>query len=174
MKNNKVSIRRLNKNDKRVLANLANNKEIFNNVRDFFPFPYHEKDAEGFIELCSKEDPPVSFGIEYNGDLAGVAGLVLQYDIYRKSAEIGYWIGEPYWNKGIATHAVKLIIAYAFDTLKLLKLYCGVFDTNTASQKVVEKCGFEKEGILKKQLIKNNQIMDEYRYGLVNPVLPEE
>ncbi|MFY9228802.1 MAG: GNAT family protein, partial [Bacteroidales bacterium] len=95
-------------------------------------------------------------------------GLVRQTDVYKLSAEIGYWIGEPYWGMGIATKAVRLITEYGFNTLGLVRIYTGVFDFNKASQRVLEKAGFNLECIFEKSVFKNDKICDEYRYGLIN------
>ncbi len=165
--NNKVRLRRLKLTDKKVIAQLCNNKKIWNNLTDRFPFPYLEKDAEAFIRLTLKEVLLYNFGITYNGDLVGVIGLIKQKDVYRLSAELGYWIGEPYWGLGIATEAVKLMIDYAFERQKLIRLYSGVFDFNKASQRVLEKAGFKLDCILEKAIIKNDVICDEYRYSIV-------
>lgn len=162
----KVRLRELKITDKKKLSELANNKNIWDNVRDYFPHPYTEENAIEFINLCNKEDPKVTFAIEYDNNLAGVIGLVMQTDIYRLSAEIGYWIGEPFWKKGIATNAVRLMVDYGFNSLQLKRIYTGVFDYNKTSQRILEKNGFKLEGILKKAIIKNNKIIDEYRYGI--------
>jgi RimJ/RimL family protein N-acetyltransferase len=138
------------------------------------PYPYTEKDAEFFIGLCRNEKPAVTFAIDYNGDLSGCIGLVTQHDIYRLSAELGYWIGEPYWGKGIATSAVNQIVEYGFTEIGLIRIYSGIFDFNKASQKVLEKAGFHPEGIFRKSVIKNDIILDEYRFAklkdFLNPV----
>ncbi len=160
----KIKIRPLNLSDKSELAKLANNKKIWDNLRDYFPYPYNENDADFFIKLTEQENPKQNFGIEYNGKLCGVIGLIIQKDVYRKSAEIGYWIGEPYWGMGIATKAVELITVYGFNTLNLNRIYTGVFEYNTASMKVLEKNGFEKEGIFKMAVFKNEKFFDEHRY----------
>ena len=102
------------------------------------------------------------------GEIIGSIGLVLQSDVYKLTAEIGYWIGEPYWGKGITTKAVQLITEYGFNELGLVRIYTGVFDFNKASQKVLEKAGFKLESIFEKSVVKNNKICDEYRYGLIN------
>jgi [ribosomal protein S5]-alanine N-acetyltransferase len=164
----KIRLRQLKAADSVRLSQLANNKNIWENVRDFFPHPYTEENAIEFIELCSKENPQVTFAIEYNSNLAGVIGLVLQTDIYRLSAEIGYWIGQPFWNKGIASNAIKIIVDYGFNTLQLQRIFTGVFDFNKASQRILEKNGFVLEGIFKRAIIKNNKIIDEYRYGITH------
>ncbi len=166
LKKENIKLRELKLADKTKLTSLANNKNIWNNVRDFFPSPYTENDAIHFIELCNKEDPKITFAIEFCNEFVGVTGLVLQSDIYRKSAEIGYWIGEPHWNKGIATEAVNLMIRYGFENLKLNRIFTGVFEHNRASQRVLEKCGFIHEGIFEHAIIKNNKLINEYRYGI--------
>ena len=161
----KIKIRHLKLSDK---AELANNKKIWDNLRDYIPFPYKESDAEFFIDLTNKEDPKQTFGIEYKGKLSGVIGLVIQKDVYKKSAEIGYWIGEAFWGNGIATKVVELITEYGFDKLDLNRIYTGVFEYNLASMKVLEKNGYEKEGIFKNAILKNEKICDEHRFFKLN------
>ena len=151
------------------LAGLCNNRKIWDNVRDYLPSPYTEQNALDFIRLCQQEAPTTTFAIEYKGELAGCIGLVKQTDVYRLSAELGYWIGEPYWGKGIATQAVELITSYGFDQLGLVRIYSGVFEFNTASQRVLEKSGFKLEGIFEKSVIKNGRIHNELRYARLNP-----
>ena len=159
-----LKIRPLSLSDVSQLAQLANNKRIFDNVRDHFPFPYKEDHAEAFIKKTLNENPRQTFGIEYEDALSGVIGLILQEDVYRKSAEVGFWIGEPFWGKGVATQALKLITDYGFNKLNLARIYAGAFEYNTGSMKVLEKNGFIKEGILKKAAFKNEQFYDEHRY----------
>lgn len=161
-----VKLRKLLDSDIDIMAELANNKKIRDNVRDAFPYPYTQKDAEAFILLCRKEKPRMTFVIEYKGDFSGVIGLSRQPDVNRNTAEIGYWIGEPYWNKGIATVAVKIMVTYGFEELNFVRIHTGVFEYNDASKRVLEKCGFQLEGIFKKNVTKNGRIWDEYRYAL--------
>lgn len=163
-----IKIRPLKISDKTELAKLANNKKIWDNLRDYIPFPYGENDADLFITLARKENPKQTFAIAYKGKLSGIISLVIQMDVYQKSAEIGYWIGEPYWGNGIATKAIKLITAYGFDNLDLKRIYAGVFEYNMASMKVLEKNGYEKEGIFKKAIFKNDKVCDEHRFFKLN------
>jgi len=167
MKSSKVALRELRFSDKTQLAQLANNKNVWDNVRDYFPHPYSEKDAETFIQSQSKDPSTMNFAIEYNESFCGVIGLILQKDVYRKSAETGYWIGEPYWGNNIATKAIALIIKFGFDELELMRIYAGVFEYNLASMKVLEKNGFQKEGIAKKAVFKNGGIWDEHRFAIL-------
>ncbi len=115
-----------------------------------------------FYKMWQTENPQQSFAIEYNGEFAGSIGLVKQNDVYRLTAEIGYWLGEPFWGQGIATKAVKLIAEYGFSQLELIRIYSGVFDFNKASQRVLEKAGFTLECIVEKAVIKNENVCDEY------------
>lgn len=168
MKTEKVELRKLKLSDKTQLAKLANNKKIWDNVRDRMPYPYTERNAEEFIQLQTNSDTEIVFGIAYNDKLCGVIGLILQQDVYCKSAEIGYWIGEPFWGNGITTKAVGLITEYGFQELKLIKIFAGIFEYNIASMIVLEKNGYKKEGISEKAVFKNSQIWDEHRYCKLN------
>ena len=161
-----IKLRSLNDRDSSALASLANNKKIWDNLRDIMPYPYTIENAIFFINLVKNEDPQLTFAIEYDGKLCGVIGLVAQQDVYKKTAEIGYWIGEPFWNKGIATEAVKLITDYGLKELGLVRIHTGIFEYNTASMKVLEKCGYKRDGIFEKAVIKNGQIWDEYRFSI--------
>jgi RimJ/RimL family protein N-acetyltransferase len=162
-----VLLRTFREDDQARLARLCNNRNIWDNVRDLFPSPYSKQNAIEFIELCQKQDPPVTFAIEYNRELVGCIGLTRQEDVYRMSAEIGYWIGEPYWGRGIATQSVGLLVDYAFNTLDLVRVYTGVFDFNLASQRVLEKSGFKFEGEFEKSVLKNGRFCNEYRFAKV-------
>ena len=165
LKDGKVRLRPLRYADREILANLANNKKIWNNVRDMFPHPYTLAEADKFLDMVKLQEPLITFAIEYEFQFCGVIGMVLQKDVYRKSAEIGYWIGEPFWGKGITTKALSLATQYAFETLELERLFANIFEGNEASKKVLEKCGFQLEGIGRKAVFKNNRFLDEWRYG---------
>ncbi|MCG2460342.1 GNAT family N-acetyltransferase [Flavobacteriaceae bacterium F89] len=171
MNNHGVNLRSLRPSDKIQMARLANNKRIWDNVRDGFGHPYTENNAEEFIQRQAKSDTEEVFAIESNGELCGLVGLILQRDVYRKSAVIGYWVGEPFWGKGIATAAVGKIVRVAFEDLKLVRIYAGAFEYNTGSMRVLEKNGFLNEGIAKKAVFKNGKFWDEHRYALVTDAL---
>ncbi len=170
---NKITLATLQPSDAGTLATLANNKKIWDNLRDYIPFPYRESDAISFIAHTQKEKPQQTFAIKYEDRLCGVIGLVIQQDIYRRSAEMGFWLGEAFWGRGIATQAVALITRYAFEELKLVRLYSGVFDYNTASMRVLEKNGYQREGILRKAVYKNSALYDEHRFAVLNPSVME-
>lgn len=162
-----VTIRRLRHDDKYRMAELANNEKIAINLRDAFPHPYSLADAEQFITMCLGLDPAQIFAIEYKGEYVGNIGLHKQSDVYSKSAELGYFTGEPYWNKGITTRAVKLVCEYGFRELDIVRIFSGVFEYNIPSQRVLEKCGFVKEAVLKAAVCKNGKIYDEIRFAKV-------
>ena len=162
-----IILRSFADDDVTVLAKLANNKKVWDNLRDFFPFPYSKENAIYFINLCKEEDPQMTFAIEYKGQFCGVIGLVAQTDVYQKTAEVGYWIGEPFWNKGIATAAVKLITDYGLDQLDFVRIHTGVFEYNLNSMKVLEKNGYSKEGVFQKSILKNGKIWDEHRFAKI-------
>lgn len=166
LQDEKTILRKLQSSECARLAELANNKKVSDNLRDFFPFPYSPDNAIFFYDLIKAEEPQLTFAIEHNGELCGIISLVPQADIYRGTAEIGYWIGEPFWDMGIATKAVKLITGYGLHVLNFTRIHTGVFETNPASMKVLEKNGYVKEGVFKKAIIKNNQVMDEHRFAI--------
>lgn len=165
LKEGNIILRLLYDSDANTLAQLANNKKIWDNVRDYLPFPYGIEDAISFITLTQKENPQTTFAIEYDRQFCGVIGLVGQSDVYKRTAEIGYWLGEPYWNKGIATVCVKLLTDYGFKQLDFIRIHTGVFEYNIGSMKVLTKNGYSKDGIFKKSILKNGQIFDEHRFS---------
>lgn len=169
LKSGNIVLRSLRIKDAKRLADLANNEKVSRNLRDGFPNPYTEADAENFLQKFSNQDPVTFFGIDYNGEYVGNISLVPCQDIYRMSAEIGYFIGEPYWNKGIVTTAVNLISEYGFSHLGIVRIQTGIFEYNTASQRVLEKCGFVKEGIFRKSVFKQGKLWDEVRYAKLKP-----
>jgi [ribosomal protein S5]-alanine N-acetyltransferase len=169
LKSGNIVLRALRISDAARLAWLANNEKINCNLRDGFPHPYTLGDAENFLHKFTNQDPVTFFGIDYLGEYVGNISLVPCQDIYRKSAEIGYFIGEPYWNKGIVTTAVNLITEYGFNHLGIIRIQTGIFEYNTASMRVLEKCGFTKEGIFRKSVFKQNKLWDEVRYSKIKP-----
>lgn len=167
LKQDKIILRPLHDNDKVSIARLLNNKRIWDNLRDFVPFPYTPEDASRFIEIKKSESPPATFAIESEDSFCGIIALAGQTDVYKKTAEIGYWIGEPYWNKGIATVAVNLITAYGFEELGFVRIHTGIFEYNIASMRVLEKNGYKKEAVFEKAVFKNGKIWAEHRYARI-------
>ncbi len=160
----KLRLRELTYVDIPDSALLANNRKIWNNLRDIMPHPNDEKDAKAFIDLCKEQSSSRTFGIFFEEKLSGVIGVQDQHDIYRHSIELGYWIGEPFWGKGIATEAVSQMVNYVFDSLQKVRILSNVYEHNKASMRVLEKNGFRLEGIRKKAVLKNDILLDEYLY----------
>ncbi len=150
---------------------LANNGKVARYLRDAFPNPYAKADAKWFLEMADTGRFGHTFGIFNNDIFIGVGSIVPQLDIYRINGEIGYWLGEPYWGQGYGTAAIKLLTAYAFEELKLLRVFAGVFAGNMASMKVFEKAGYKSEAIIKSSIIKNGVVLDEHVYSILNPTI---
>ncbi|PSR53338.1 GNAT family N-acetyltransferase [Adhaeribacter arboris] len=151
--------------DELALAKHANNYNIWINLRNSFPYPYTLQDAQNWIILANAIEPVTNFALEVNGEAVGGIGLVLQPDVYSKSAEIGYWLSEIYWNRGIVTEALKAMTKYGFEILKLERMYAAVFDWNLKSARVLEKAGYHFEGKLLKSVYKNGQLIDSLLYA---------
>lgn len=162
-----VRIRELIDSDLVKLSEYADNEKVSINLRDAFPKPYTLKDAENFKKMIDSQNPKIFFAIEFQGEYVGNISLSVGDDVYRKSAEIGYFIGEPFWNKGIATKAVSLITNWGFENLDIVRIHTGIFEFNKSSQRVLEKCGYSKEVVLKKSVCKNSEIYDEIRYAKI-------
>lgn len=151
--------------DESSLAKHANNINIWNNVRDYFPHPYTIKHAFEWVNMV--KDDPNNFAITVNNDAIGGVALVVQQDIYRKNAEIGYWLGEDYWGQGIMTEAVRQVVDYGFQNLDINRIYAGIFEYNVASTKVLIKAGFQHEATLKKSVYKNGLFWDDLIYSVL-------
>jgi RimJ/RimL family protein N-acetyltransferase len=166
--NTHFELREWRLSDAESLAENANNINIWNNMRDGLPHPYTEEDGKQFIEKAmSLPKPATLLTIAVEGKAVGSIGIVLHSDVERISAEMGYFIGENYWNRGIMTEAVKQMVAYAFANFPLRKIYATPFDFNIASHKVLQKAGFEREAILKQAAIKNGKIVDMHYYSFI-------
>jgi len=154
--------------DVKSLAENLNNINVTNNLDDYAPYPYSEKDGEEFITKVLNGEFGINKAIIVDGQAVGGVGVFPKTEIHRHTAELGYWLGEKYWNRGIMTDVVKEFVTYVFTEFPhLQKIFAQVFDFNIGSQKVLEKAGFEHEAILKQGAIKNEKIIDLYYYGLI-------
>jgi len=162
-----VTLKTLSDSNLETLASLANNKSIWLNVRDVFPNPYTIYDAQSYYNFVKDNPQNVIKAIHYKGEFCGMIGLFPKNDVYKYSGELGYWLGEPFWGKGIATQALQLICIHAFEELGLERVYAGVFDYNKGSAKVLEKNGFQKEGVMRRAVFKNGEFCDEVIYGKI-------
>jgi RimJ/RimL family protein N-acetyltransferase len=148
------------------LVKYADNPAIAANLTDAFPSPYTAEDGRKYIETFSGEDPLRVFAIVINGEAAGSIGIFPQTDVHRKNAEMGYWLAEPFWGKGIMLQAVGRVVEYGFKTWEIDRIFARPYGTNKASQRVLEKAGFLLEGRFEKTLFKNGQYLDELIYAI--------
>ncbi|MEZ4904792.1 MAG: GNAT family N-acetyltransferase [Spirosomataceae bacterium] len=159
------NLRRWQKGDEAALVKYANDYQIWRNVRDVFPHPYTSADAHQWIKMCEAEHLPTVFAIEVNNEAVGAVGITLQKDVFRKNAEIGYWLGAPFWGQGIMSEAVREMSDYAFRQFDIHRLYAGVFEYNKASMRVLEKAGFTFEAVLHQAICKEDKIWDDYIFS---------
>ena len=154
--------------DAMELAAIINNKRLLDNLRDDIPFPYRDEDAEDYIRsvLAAEKDTQYIYAVTYGGRVVGNVGAIRQDDIHRLTAELGYYFDEAFWGKGIATEAVRQICAYLFTFTDIIRIFAEPFVFNRASCRVLEKAGFELEGVMRKNAIKNGQIVDMNLYAL--------
>jgi RimJ/RimL family protein N-acetyltransferase len=155
--------------DAAALVRYANNPNVARQLRDRFPHPYTLRDAKAFIHSSAGVQPVTSFAIVVVNEPSGGIGISAGYDVERFSAEIGYWLGEPFWGRGIAAEAVRLVSAYAFDECHLLRLFALPFADNRQSRRVLEKAGYTCEGTLKSSAVKGGVARDQALYAAVNP-----
>ncbi|MHB8418258.1 MAG: GNAT family N-acetyltransferase [Myxococcales bacterium] len=155
------------------LAEHADDLRIWRNLRDRFPHPYTRADAEAWIAANARLEAPTNFAIEVGGRAVGGIGVTPQQDVFRHSAEIGYWLGVAHWRKGIATEAVGAVSEWAFQGLGVHRLYAGVFAWNRASARVLEKAGYRLEGRLREAAVKAGETVDLYVFArLAGPPKP--
>lgn len=160
------TLRAWKEDDLQSLIKYANNKNIANNMMDQFPHPYEEENGKMFIAFATKDAPVHIFAIDVNGEAVGGIGIHPQGDVLCKNAELGYWLAEPFWGKGIITRAIPQMLDFAFKTYAIIRVFARPFGTNIASQKVLEKTGFKLEARLEKTVYKNGDYLDELIYAV--------
>lgn len=160
-------IREWRRGDEEPLVRHANNPRIARNLRDRFPHPYTRADADWWIAHASAERPTTNFAIVVAGEAVGGIGFVRQDDVARRSVEIGYWLGEPYWGRGIATDALRAMSEHIFTNFDVCRIYATAFESNPASIRVLEKAGFACEGRMRKAVTKNGHTLDAVLYARV-------
>lgn len=164
---NGIMLRNWEISDAPALTQIANNSNISDNLRDAFPHPYTLSDAHHFIEMSQDDaDDKILLAVEYYGDLAGSIGAHQEEDVNRLSVEMGYFIAQKYWGKGIATLSVKALVNYIFSYTDIVRIFALPFEWNKASCKVLENAGFSLEAIMKKAVIKKGRIGDQCLYAI--------
>ena len=167
LKLSKSTLRPFVVGDAESIAYHGNNVAIYNNMRDRFPHPYTLEDANNWIAKNLEPSNNIILAIEVDGTAIGSIAILPQEDISRLTAEIGYWVGEEHWGKGIATEAVTAIVDYAFENTDLVRIYGIVFHPNKASAAVLENAGFRFEGTQRNAIYKNGEILDALVYAVV-------
>jgi ribosomal-protein-alanine N-acetyltransferase len=158
-------IRAWTDNDAASIQRYADNRKIWLNLRDIFPHPYRLEHARGFLAMVASQNPLTTFAIAKGAEAIGCIGIRLGEDVHRKTAELGYWLGEPFWGQGIMSEAVTTFARYAFEAFELVRIYAEPFANNPASARVLEKAGFEREGRLRANVCKNDEILDSFLYA---------
>ena len=158
-------IRSLREEDAASLAQYANNRRIWRNLRDLFPHPYSVADAQQFIARIHSQPRETVFAIEVDSQAVGSIGVRLKEDIERVTGELGYWLGEPFWGRGLMTGAVRAFTEYALRAFDLQRLEAWVYEWNPASARVLEKAGYTLEGTLRRSAIKDGQVIDRHLYA---------
>lgn len=161
-------LRRWREGDEPSLVRHADDYEVWRRLRDRFPHPYTRADAEQWIALARQQDPQTHFAIEVRGEAAGGISLLLGSDVERRSAEIGYWLGRAFWGKGIATAAVRALTAHGFEAFDLTRIFAVPFAGSSASIRVLEKCGYVREGTMRRSAIKEGVVLDQALYAVTD------
>jgi ribosomal-protein-alanine N-acetyltransferase len=147
------------------LVQHLNNRNIWVHLRDRVPFPYTESDGNAWLDLATSQEPVTDFAIEQEGHAVGGMGLVLKDDVEFGTAELGYWLSESLWGRGLCTAAVQGLVPWAFSEFDLRRIYALPFAGNKASRRVLEKAGFQLEGTLRQHILKDGRVQDQAVYG---------
>ncbi len=169
MEKQNVSVRKWRLSDADDLAAALNAKSVQDNLRDGLPFPYTKKDAEDFISFALSADPNehFMFAVTLDGRAVGSVGVSRMGNIHRFTAELGYYLAEPYWNRGIMSQAVRKVCGIVFAQSDIVRIFAEPFSRNTASCRVLEKCGFVCEGTMRSNAFKNGKTEDMKMYSLL-------
>ncbi len=160
-------IRDWSREDAVSIVKYANNRNIAMWLRDRFPHPYTLCDAKAFLSVVLQQDPRVAFAVATDVEAIGGIGLEFGTDVHRFTAELGYWLAEPYWGRGIMSEAVRRFTAWAFENLEVYRISAAVFADNAASVRVLEKAGFQREACLRASVFKDGRILNQWLYARV-------
>lgn len=152
--------------DAKGLAKHANNFKIAEFMTNGFPYPYSDEDAERFVKMAIEHPTSIFKAIDVGGEAVGGIGIHPQDDIYEKNAELGYWLSEQHWRKGIMTAAIREMLCFGFSKLAINRIFAISFGSNEGSKKVLVKAGFQLESILEKTIYKNGEYQDEHIYSV--------
>ena len=167
MNNLNLELRPFTIDDAPSIAKYANNENIEKWLRDGFPHPYTLEDAIEFIEPLVDMESPNIFAVSLDGEAIGSLGVFFQENVYKKSAEIGYWLGEPFWGRGIMSSSIKFLTKYLFSTYDLVRIFSEPYSDNTASKKALEKAGYKYEGTKRMAVYKHGNFHDSCLYAAI-------
>jgi RimJ/RimL family protein N-acetyltransferase len=157
--------------DEDDLVRHANNRKVWIGLRDRFPHPYTNADAESFLARVQLQNPQTIWAVTVEEHVVGGIGLVLGSDVERISAEIGYWLGEEFWGRGIATAAVRGLTRHAMAHFELNRIFAVPFASSTTSIRVLQKAGYRHEGTLIASAMKDGKILDQEMYAITRSEL---
>lgn len=162
-------IRKWEMSDARDLAEALSNTKVQDNLRDGLPYPYTEQDGKDFISdmLAADENETFAFAVTADSKVIGSIGVFRQQNIHRQTAELGYYIAEEYWGRGLMTEAVTQVCRHVFENSDIIRIYAEPFAYNAASCRVLEKAGFKYEGTLRDNAVKNGKVIDMKMYSLL-------
>jgi RimJ/RimL family protein N-acetyltransferase len=158
------AIRSFEASDADAIAKYADNRKVSLGLRDMFPYPYTLRDAHEWLDIAMNQDPERNFAIASPDEVIGGIGAGLWEGERRISGEVGYWLGEPFWGRGIATRAVVAFTRFAFESYDLVRAFAEVFSSNPASARVLEKAGYKLVGHYHNAIIKDGKIQDLFVY----------
>lgn len=161
----RCTIRPWRLDDADSLVKHANNRKVWLALRDLFPHPYTIQDAQEFLQRAISEQPTTKFCVEVEGVAAGGIGIHPKEDVHRRTAGLGYWLGEEFWGRGIMTEAVAAFSDFCFENFPLRRIYAEAFANNPASARVLEKAGFVFEGRLRNNVTKDGKLLDSLLYA---------
>jgi RimJ/RimL family protein N-acetyltransferase len=160
-------LRPFRESDAAELARHANNHNVWMQLRDRFPHPYTIDDARAFIGFARGADPETAFAVTVDDLPIGSIGVVLGEDVERCSAEVGYWLGQTYWGRGIATGVLAAFTEQAFAAYDVERLFAVPLASNAASCRVLEKAGYQLEARLRRSAIKDGKVQDQLLYAFL-------
>ncbi len=162
-------LRKWHYTDSQSIAQVANNPNIAKNLRNTFPHPYSIEDAEWYVKDCISREGKnqMTRAIVVDGKAVGSIGIFIQKDVYQKSGELGYWLAEDYWRKGITSKAVEIICKEAFATLDIIRIFAEPYEYNAGSRGVLEKAGFKYEGTMRNGVYKNGNVFSYCMYSIL-------
>jgi len=153
--------------DAESLARNANDRDVWLHLRDFFPHPYTLADANAYLKRITEIRPATALAITFDGEACGNISASIQSDVHRFTAEIGYWLGKPYWGRGIMTEAVGAFTDYLISTFELSRIFAVPYANNPASARTLEKNGYALEGRMRQSVVKDGKVLDQFLYAKI-------